>query len=854
MSLPSVSEFATEVEKLLVPDLRVRKAAEDNLIQLFNSHAKDLLGLCAQCIVCQGVTDRQIYCALIVMWKCMHGPPFVMFKKRWLDASFEALRNAIKAGLFECLRSEDVSVRNQAARLLAYVQKCEKDVSTEVFDALNHMVTGGDSVLSQRLGGLQTYKEVIEMKIYDSKEIPQEWQEMAKVIVDRIGTEGTGLEGVQICCEVLRAFIKQYKAVYYGLDRVGYVLQAIERRLPMANGKICEILYDIMLDLVFEFYREAETFMEKIYHITMEIGVQLGYGIQSLSFWNRLVKQERDRVRRGRGESKGYSKTAAKALVPLCLHVMSRMTGIDYSHEIAWSSCPSAAATRLLHTLIDVSQAECWDMVSKFVEQKMAQEDDSGNFLALSGIFGLIRGYAVSEAHQFVARMYPFVCRMTKSPNLSICHLAFRCIRDVYASESREFYGSPLYIGQTFQAIAESAARPDKTEGILETELSVLELMSTNLSIGIIQAQVRDFIRLFEILIAEPTVKKSPLIKEPYKIIGNIFVRLPCTDENRRPLLAYLNTLLSQGRQVFDQFQDDVTYACERQAGYLWLVGDLVKALKAASKPAMQTILEMCLTILSTSSMAEVHTEALETIVFLYKYCPISTECREADVLNVVEVCIKQGSPEIIGKVSYLLCQFFMERKESACQYLEKPLRVLIGLLCADGVDPRRRSYCEVVYAIGRICESMGSYFPEPAANTYLTKLCELVNVPIDKESNTEREQAAFLYEVIATGLVVFIKHFEAMGNKDAMKKLQDPVFTLAKKVDFVQTFTPMTLIALFEMLTLFGQATTKPRDANVKLNNIHIKNIIAKVATIRHKDDRLWKKVEDFRNLMKKI
>lgn len=843
MSLPSVGEFAAEVEKLLDPDMRSRQVAEENLLQLYRSSAKGLLELCSLTIRHQSVTDRQIYCAMIVMWKCMTGPPFVKFRDYWCGQDYESLRNDIKATLFNCLRFDEVAVRNQAARLIAFIHRAEKNISNDLFDALNHIIMGNSSSLNQKLGALQTYKEVVEMspKIYDpNKDLPQEWTDIARAIVIHIGSDTEDLTSVCACCEMVRLFVIHYKSIYNSIELVSLILEAIERRLGSANDVICDILYDIMLDLVFQFYENAHIFMERIFHITIVLGAQFGYNIKSLLFWGKFGKRERCLVNRNQERPQDYIRTAATNLVPLCLSVIPNLDGVDYSSEFLWSSCMSSAATKLLHTLIDVSGGQNAEQVCQFVEEQMSHETVGGSLCALCGIFGLTRGFSRTPVMEFVARQYAFVCRMTTTENLSVSHMAFRIVKELNTVLDTCYSKAP-YISLTFRAIAENCGRPNKTDGLLETQMSVLDVMSRHLPGETLQMHIEDFLALFELLLNDPCVKKSSMIKEPYKIIGEILRNLPTSVENRQHILGLLVKNLDGVRSVFDVFQDDITFVAQRQAGYLWLIGDMVQALGNACKSEVQKILNVALTILSNSNFAEVHTEALYILIYLYRYCPDSTHCNEAAVLNVIEVCMGQGSPEIIGKGSYLLSMFFRARKESACQYLEPPLRCLFGLMNASGIDPKVKSYCEVVYAIGRIFDAMTEYFPAEAAMRYLEKLCELVNVPVDPASDTDREQASFLYEVIASGFTVFIKRFDAKGDKDSMNQLQVHVFQLVKNVDRLKTTVPMTLIHLFDMLIEFGEASCKPRQTNLKMRNAFVKNILERVGDMR--DDGVLKR-----------
>ena len=110
--------------------------------------------------------------------------------------------------------------------------------------------------------------------------------------------------------------------------------------------------------------------------------------------------------------------------------------------------------------------------------------------------------------------------------------------------------------------------------------------------------------------VEEPHVKKSPIIKRPYRILGVCMKRMLPTDSNRRGMLQLLDALLKGAPTMFDIFALDAEYLTEKQSGYLWLIGDIVQALREAIREFMERTIHLALAVLSKDQLSELHTVA----------------------------------------------------------------------------------------------------------------------------------------------------------------------------------------------------------------------------------------------------
>jgi hypothetical protein len=670
------------------------------------------------------------------------------------------------------------------------------------------------------MGIIQVYNEILHLNYPKALSKVEQFHSLGHFVVMQLQTAERDINIYRVCIDCIALMLVHVPVFFDDPGRVNSLLDAVVARLPSADVVMYRKLHHILLQVCKSFYSHASDFLNRIFEITVS-GFTCLFGYISVDFWHSFCSFEFDLMAQNREDEamaknvvlvcKNYTHHACDGLAPLCFQVLDGTVGEDPEQSPEETSICVYTA-RLLQDLFEARPDVLGPQLFHFVADHVALGTWQGNLAALYGLWALCARVSRLELNHFFALQFDCICCLCVNANPNVSLTAWRVLKKILGRRHFVDWNS---LQQVF-AMMENGL--DTDELIIEAILNVLNEMGSSFASHEISLCFPAFYSFFLRCIENPVISESDFIDRPFKEFGSIILK---TDDSWLPAVReILGFMLGMVSNIFYDLPEAVRWTQLRRSGFMWLLGDIVNRLGQFIEPAaVEPTILFLLTVLNRPDLSDLYELGCDALCCIIEKYPEAMIDREAAVLGGLEHAMKSEEPRTMGKVAFALGIFFFKGGRGVQQFLDEPLRTLMSMLLDQTVPVKTTYFRDVVWAIARIIVTMDTI--KDVKSAFAERMCELAGVPVDRDSATDLEGGAYLYEAVAFGFTAVLQ----TGKDDLDLRVVEKIKLLCRNVAASGIETEMVLGPIYAMIEEL--ADRGKRKVNMAIQDRGIRKLI---------------------------
>jgi hypothetical protein len=351
------------------------------------------------------------------------------------------LAGQVKECLYMAVLSEDVVIRNRAARAFALVFGIEGEAFAEALDQIYDILgQSADSPL-QTAGLLSIFKEILSLRNIGelkSQELLDGYTRLWTCALEYVGSNAdvfplvrlTAAECVRDAIEILPEICMDEKGAPV-LGQIQAVLASLRPSLQQPDRILFQCCHRVMFNLIRSYYELAPEFVDIIWqHTTAAIHLadpeQAGYRQCAIYFWKEVASFEQgiaEKPQRDRRQPDHHLiPTAAEHLLPIFFQIMCEVTPDDTDVEDISEKSSGMFATMAIAAFYEAAPGP---ILMGFIEptfrENIGSEAWPVRHAALLLLYCISHGKGYPKAYTFVAdALQPLFesCRHTDIPRV----------------------------------------------------------------------------------------------------------------------------------------------------------------------------------------------------------------------------------------------------------------------------------------------------------------------------------------------------------------------------------------------------------------------------------------------------
>ncbi|OHT12475.1 hypothetical protein TRFO_17619 [Tritrichomonas foetus] len=847
-TLPDPATFQNILEGISVSDQEIGNACRNQIEFLRINHLKALFELCAAAIQQPNATKTVLYNSLVVLNRALKPDYQISLtdvRKQWFSDDYQKAREYTKFSVVECVKSEWIEVRNQAALAISYLLIIELEKWSDLFPFFVNQLYSESCPGSAKSGIIATFTEVFQNGYVFNpntklEEIPKEFYGLGQFILVQLGSD---IHDEQIhlqCLQCIYSMIDTIPQFFKEINFINQLLHTLELRFPSATERLYRRFHYLMFLIFKKFHDFDSSFMKIVFELTVK-GFKSLYRSISMDFWGYIYLYEKKNLPSDGRPPFFNTLTAAQHLVPLLLGNIQDIIependqyndpdALDWNHFAVWTLKRFLKADIYVQTA-NSQKLNILPMIIQFLDFYMDQEDSM--VVSLICLYGLQAICLNKKNHtemldSYLPKQFNYILYKCNHPTQRVSTVALMLLcsfiktYNILASKND-------FAQQIFHLVLGLIDREDLI--INEQAVKLIATCASSFPIDTVPSFYGNYIEIFNKMNKSPFYIDSNLVSHPYKILYVLFTNIINHSESLKSSLPELNKcalslltlMLDQLRQSFGLM---IQYQYQLSSAILRLITCLIKFLGESSSNFIENIIQTFVDIINHhDSLIE---DALNVLAIIFSSCRNNFIRYQAPILDCLQRCISIPNPSIIGSTAFTIGLFFKFAKSMGYDYVVQPTQKLFNLLLDPYVDNRRSYYAQVVYSIALIIEGVGKLIPLNYRDEYLNKILTLSGAPFNPNNADEMEEIVLMFGSVSYGLKALITVFndeEGFMQRFESQRKRNKIILYLIQIAKLKAYSEETMFNHFGLLLKFINITGSK--FNVSLHNAYIKNFV---------------------------